>query len=153
MATDTEPAMINKKKGQKMTKFEGTLELFDLNVRRLANGNKLRVILECPEDIDIEKKIIEFRGANVKVTMTPQETEGEKPSIHEEVFEVFDIKCRRLRNGDKLRVILECLYEKEKEIPLVKLRYEDVLLTMEKIQQDIFEKAEDDIYDVEEPED
>jgi hypothetical protein len=125
-------------------KFEGVFEVFDLSVRRLANGNKLRVVLESPEDLATEKQIIEFRGDNVKVNMSQQEFDGEEIKIKDEVFEVFEIKCRRLRNGDKLRLVLECGYEKEKEIKIVKLRYDNVTLSMTKIQDNMFEEVDED---------
>lgn len=121
-----------------MKQMEGIFELFDLSVRRLANGNKLRIVLECVEDLDVEKKLIEFRGENVKAMLAQQSSDGKQAVNVEDVFEVFDIKCRRLRNGDKLSFILEQLYEKEKEIELVKLRYDNVKIFMEKIQDQLF---------------
>ena len=122
-----------------MNQMEEIFELFDISVRRLANGNKLRIVLECQADLEIEKKLIEFRGDNVKIKMTQEEENIERI---EDIYEVFDIKCRRLRNGDKLRFTLEQLYEKEKELKIVKLRYDNVKIFMEKIQDELFEDVE-----------
>ena len=55
-----------------MNQMKEVFELFDLSVRRLSNGNKLRIVLERQQDIEIEKKLIEFRGDNVKVKMTQE---------------------------------------------------------------------------------
>jgi hypothetical protein len=126
-----------------MNQMKEVFELFDLSVRRLSNGNKLRIVLERQQDIEIEKKLIEFRGENVKVKMTQEIEEDDiKPVYIEDIVEVFDIKCRRLRNGDKLSLILEQLYEKEKELQLVKLRYDNVAVFIEKIQDELFEDVE-----------
>jgi hypothetical protein len=137
-----------------MNTFDGVFELFDLSVRRLANGNKLRVVLECQEDLDVERELIEFRGDNVKVKITQKiPPENQKDIIVvDSVFEVFDIKFRRLRNGDKLSLILEQLYDKEKEIDLVKLRYNDVSLFMEKINEELFDGKDDTEPEIEDPE-
>jgi hypothetical protein len=137
-----------------MNTFDGVFELFDLSVRRLANGNKLRVVLECQEDLDVERELIEFRGDNVKVKITQKiPPENQKDIIVvDSVFEVFDIKFRRLRNGDKLSLILEQLYDKEKEIDLVKLRYNDVSLFMEKINEELFDGKDDVGPEIEDPE-
>ena len=137
-----------------MNTFDGVFELFDLSVRRLANGNKLRVVLECQEDLDVERELIEFRGDNVKVKITQKiPPENQKDIvIVDSVFEVFDIKFRRLRNGDKLSLILEQLYDKEKEIDLVKLRYNDVSLFMEKINEELFDGKDDAEPEIEDPE-
>jgi hypothetical protein len=149
--------MIAKKikifKERKMNQFEGIFEVFDISVRRLANGNKLRVVLECQEDLEVEKGIIEFRGDNVKVKMSQSVLpENVKDIIVvDTVFEVFDIKCRRLRNGDKLSLILEQLYEKDKELDLVKLRYNDVKIFLERIEEELFDDNVE-IPDVEVPE-
>lgn len=136
-----------------MNQFEGIFEVFDISVRRLANGNKLRVVLECQEDLEVEKGIIEFRGDNVKVKMSQSVLpENVKDIIVvDTVFEVFDIKCRRLRNGDKLSLILEQLYEKDKELDLVKLRYNDVKIFLERIEEELFDDNVE-IPDVEVPE-
>lgn len=134
-----------------MNQFEGVFEVFGLTVRRLANGHKTRLVLECEENIDIERSLIEFRGENIKAKIIQAKPEDQKSAIYvETVFEVFDIKCRRLRNGDKLSLTLEQLYEKENELKLVKLRFDEVNIFMEKIDEDLFDK--DDESDDDEPE-
>jgi hypothetical protein len=140
-------------KEKKMNQTEMVMELFDLHVRRLANGNKLSVVFESTEDLELEKKLIEFRGENVRVTLT-QEHEPENKSDRVFIdgnFEVFDLKCRRLRNGDKLRLVIECLYEKNQELELVKLRYDNVKVFMEKVGELPFDQDDEDI-DIKDPE-
>jgi len=141
-----------------MNKLEFVMEMFDLSVRRLANGNKIRVVLETSEDLELEKKLIEFRGDNVKAIIT-QSNEPENKSdkvFIESSFEVFDIKCRRLRNGDKLCLILEKMYEKSEELSLVKMRADDVAIFMERIDMElpgINQDDEDDDIDLHDPSD
>jgi hypothetical protein len=123
-----------------VNQIEFCMEIFDLSVRRLANGNKLRIVLESLEDLNLEKQLIEFRGENVKAIITIENSNNPLESV----FEIFDIKCRRLRNGDKLRVILEQMYDKENEISLVKMRGEDVMIFMEKVEPDLPGLQEDE---------
>jgi 16S rRNA U1498 N3-methylase RsmE len=128
--------------------FEGIFELFDLKVRRLRNGNKISIILESEEDLDTEKRIIEFRGENVKANLTQEHQPEKKKDVVsiDDVFEIFDIRCRRLRNGDKLSIILETSYEKNLELQLVKLRYDNVRISFNKMQEELdFEEKEADI--------
>lgn len=138
--------------------FEGVFELFDVTVRRLANGNKLKVTLEIPEDLEVEKRLIEFRGNNVHVQMTQSEQPNNLNDVvnFEGIFEVFDIKVRRLRNGDKLSLTMEQSYSKPNELDLIKLRFDDVNLFIQEIQEELqFEDNEDsdeDFQDVEDPE-
>jgi hypothetical protein len=126
-----------------MNQIELTMEMFNLSVRRLANGNKIRVIFEIPEDKDQEKQLIDFRGDNVKVMLNDK---NDKTFI----FEVFEIKCRKLRNGNKLSLILEKLYDKEDELFLVNLREDDVKIFMERIEPDLpgLENDDNDITDL-----
>ena len=128
--------------------YENVFELFDLSVRRLQNGDKLKVVLECAENLEIEKKIIEFRGKSCKTNFVFAEDENDL-KIGEFVFEVFDIKCRRLSNGDKLRIVLENLYEKEQELKIVPFRQNQVKVHFEEIPEDITrynnEEDEDDL--------
>lgn len=139
-----------------MNQIEFVIEMFDLSVRRLANGNKLRVVLEASEDLELEKKLIEFRGDNVKAIITQaQEPEAKNDqAIIEASFEVFDIKCRRLRNGDKLCLILEKMYDKNDELSLVKMRANDVSIFLERINAELPGLSQDDDLDlgIDEPE-
>lgn len=127
--------------------FEGIFELFELQVRRLRNGNKLRLVFESAEDIETEKDLIEFRGETVKTIVTQKEQPKKREDVVtiEGSYEVFDLKCRRLRNGDKLQVILERMYEKDEELKAVRLRYEDCLINLESVEQSLdFEGEEED---------
>ena len=49
-------------------------------------------------------------------------------------FEVFDVIARRLRNGNKLRMVLEAPYDKDAEKDLVDLRFKMVAVHL--IEQD-----------------
>ena len=128
-----------------MNQIKENFELFDLQVRRLRNGNKLRVVLERTENIEIEKKFIEFRYEKVKAKITALLESGQKGKTIEGNFEVFDIKVRSLRNGNKLCVILEALHDKDLELDIVKYRYEEVVLELEKVQGDLIEDDDDEV--------
>ena len=119
--------------------FEAVFELFDLKVRRLRNGNKLSLVFESGEDLETEKKLIEFRGCDVKAEITQDKEPQAKRDIVtiSDNFEVFEIKCRRLRNGDKLQLVIEQLYTKEKELAAVKLRYHDCKVFFSRVQQEL----------------
>ena len=117
--------------------FEGVLELFDTSVRRLANGNKLRLVFEVTEDKEMEKELIEFRGELVKATIKKSGDAKKDDPVIEGNFEVFDLSCRRLRNGDKLKLVLEQMYTKEKELDAVKLRYEDCSIFFQAVDKEL----------------
>jgi|GEM_PF-6986470 len=112
------------------------LELFEIKVRRLQNGNKLSVTFESAENLELEKKLIDFRGERVKVLITQSITPddvNEVVTIDDE-FELFALKTRRLRNGNKLSVTLEQIWKREEELKAVKLRYQDVNIAMLKLE-------------------
>jgi hypothetical protein len=108
-----------------MNEITFKMELFDHCVRRLRNGNKQSVVFEAAEDRELEKSLIEFRGEKVEATITPEDPSKKADGLQGN-YEVFDLSVRRLRNGDKLRVVLECLYDKETEVKLAKIRYDEV---------------------------
>lgn len=62
-------------------------------------------------------------------------------------FEVYEVKGKRLSNGHKIIVHLECTYDKDLDLKITNLKFNDVVLTMQKIQEDMFEGI-----DIEEPE-
>lgn len=132
-------------KEKQMKNFSGTLELFDFSVRRLANGNKVRLIFEAPENLDVEKQLIEFRGEYVNLKAKSIEEDAPKIELGG-LWEVFDLKCRRLRNGDKLRITLETTYNKELEKGAVELRFHDCEVSFEKTEEEFdFEDDEEDL--------
>ena len=96
-----------------MKTYDGVFEVFEVSVRRLRNGNKLSIVLEMPESIEEEKKLIEFRYENVKLSIAQEDNEENGLAG---IFEVMDVKCRSLRNGNKLRVVFEQMYNKETEL-------------------------------------
>jgi hypothetical protein len=126
-----------------MKNYKGNFELFDLQVRRTQSSSIQRVILECPETVEEEKKLIDFRKKNVEVQLFPITDDGYGDGV-EEAFYVSNVQCRTLKNGDKLRIILECQYEKDFEKNLVDLRYHEVELNMKELKkEDIMQEADE----------
>jgi hypothetical protein len=129
--------------------FEGKFELFDVKVRRLQNGDKLSIALEASQDLDLEKQLIEFRGCTVKVFIAQAQEESKKAKKpFEGFFDVFDVKFRHLKNGSKLRLTLEELYDKKDEIMLVPLRFDVVDVSMEKQQPELPEMKQEESSDL-----
>jgi len=52
--------------------------------------------------------------------------------IYEGIFEVFDVCSRRLRNGNKLRVVLEAPYDRAEEKMLLDFKFGDARIQMMK---------------------
>lgn len=94
---------------------------------------------------EIEKEIIDLRGENVKLRLT--DIEG-RVIVDDIVFEVFDIKVRKLAANNKLSFVLENMYDKETEKKIVDCRFDDVILYMTIIDQTLFDQV-DDIEDIE----
>jgi len=119
--------------------FEGIFEVFDFKVRRTRNLNMIMYVLERPEDIPTEKRLIDFRGKNVAVLMTQEKEPANKRNIVtiEDTFKVDDLCLRSLKNGNKLRLVLVQAYEKDKEKQAVELRYENIKLSMEITDQEL----------------
>jgi hypothetical protein len=134
-----------------MNQFTGDFELFSVDVRRLVNGNKLCYVFEIPENLETEKKLIEFRGENVKASISQAYDVPEPKRIHiEGVFEVFEVKCRRLKNGDKLMFKLEQSYDKSNELKAVNLRFDKCSVSMQTINEELDFDQEDADLDREE---
>jgi hypothetical protein len=127
-----------------MQKFK--LELFDITVRRTQSNQNLRLVFEASEDLEIEKKLIEFRGEKVDakiIELKNAESAGSVASL-EGKFECEEVKVRRLKNGDKLRLVLENMYDKKTELDAVEMRFQDVVLELEKIDRDMFDGDEEE---------
>lgn len=125
--------------------FEAVFELFDIDVRRLRNGHKMRLTFESAEDVDVEEKLIRFRGELVSAIIgVHQEDQGAESVTIEDKFEVFDIKVRRLRNGDKLCLVLEQMYEKQKEVNAAKLRFQDCKVFFKSVDQQLDLEGDDE---------
>lgn len=122
-----------------MKTYERQFELSDIKVRRLVNGCKLRVVLELPYNQEIEKQVIELRNSNIKVKISDIKN---NIICNDKIFSVFDIKVRKLANGDRLSFILENLYTKETELEIVGKRFDDIILTAEVIEEDLFQEVE-----------
>jgi hypothetical protein len=122
-----------------MKSFSGSFELFEIKVRRLRNGNKLSYVFEAPENLAVEKELIELRGENVKAVITQDyeiAKDGKRITL-DGTFEVFEVKCRRLRNGDKLMFTLEQSYEKSNELKAVNLRFDQCQISMQSINEEL----------------
>jgi hypothetical protein len=124
-------------------------ELFDIRVRRLQNGNKLRLTFEIPYNLDIEKHIIDLRQEHVKLTLKDL---SERIILDKVVFEVFDIKVRKLSSNDRLSFVLENMYDKEVEKKVIDMRFDDVKLQMEIVDKSLFDQI-DGNQELEYPED
>jgi tRNA(Phe) wybutosine-synthesizing methylase Tyw3 len=123
--------------------IELVAELFDIKVRRLQNGHKLRLEFEKPQDKDLNAALVYFRHETVDINVTQNHVEKEKDRIVlEGSYEVFDIKCRTLRNGDKLKIALECVWKKEAEFTAVSLRFQECKLFMDIVEQDLFDEED-----------
>lgn len=131
-----------------MKEFNGSFELFGIDVKRSLQGNKLKVVFKMEEDKAIEKKLIDFRDDWVLLTVNqkiPQESIGEIVSVSGK-FVVREIKCRSSRNGCNLFLILDQDYEKEKELEFVNLRFQEVIINMIPTEPNLpFEDEKNDI--------
>jgi hypothetical protein len=117
--------------------FTGIFELFDTHVERNHNGNRLVYFFEIAEDVEIEKKLIYFREENVKAHIKRQvELPNKKDNVEiDDVFECLGSKWRRLKKGNKLRLVLKQAYDKDKELDAVKLRFDNCQLDLEITQE------------------
>ncbi len=57
-----------------------------------------------------------------------------KTKTFEGLFEVFEVSARRLRNGNKLRIVLEAPYDKAEEKRLIDFKFSEVRMVMEKFE-------------------
>ncbi|HJX49855.1 MAG TPA: hypothetical protein VJ438_00150 [Candidatus Nanoarchaeia archaeon] len=115
-----------------MKEVKGQFELFDIDVKRTVQGNRLRVFLRVEEDKSLEKKIIDFRDENVLVTINqivPPESIADIISV-EKKFILFDSKSKTSRNGRSTYVILDKDYDKEDHKELLDLQFQDVNVTV-----------------------
>ena len=122
-----------------MKTHEKKYELFDTLVRRLANGSKHRIILEVPYHSEHEHEMIDFRESNVKLTMFGPKDEL---IINAQIYEVFDLKTRKLKDGNKYRIILEKSYDKKLELAVTPYRFAEINVVMEQIPEDMFQQIE-----------
>lgn len=114
--------------------FEGVFEVFDHKTPP-RREKIIQLILEMPENTDIEKELVDFRGEQVKVFMNIENEKDQKMAL-EDIFE-FWMMTRPLKNGNKLRVILTAPYDKPLEKKIVGLKYHNVNLNMETIDQEL----------------
>jgi hypothetical protein len=124
-----------------MIDHQEKFELYDVRVRRLRNGNKLRLTFEIPYNLDTEKRIIDLRGENIKLKMV--DIEGQT-ILEDQIFEIFDIKVRKLSSNDRLSFILENMYDKKVEMRVIEKRFDDVSLLMETIDKSLFDELEEE---------
>jgi hypothetical protein len=124
-----------------MIDHQEKFELYDVRVRRLRNGNKLRLTFEIPYNLDTEKRIIDLRGENIKLKMV--DIEGQT-ILEDQIFEIFDIKVRKLSSNDRLSFILENMYDKKVEMRVIEKRFDDVSLLMETIDKSLFDELDED---------
>ena len=68
------------------------------------------------------------------VKVSSAHTGAVKTKTFEGLFEVFDVCARRLRNGNKLRIVLEAPYDKAEEKRLIDFKFSEVRMAMEKFE-------------------
>jgi hypothetical protein len=56
--------------------FTGTFDL-DVHTRKLRNGNRLQLVLDCPYDKTQERRLVDFRYDTVTVTIVRDASQGE----------------------------------------------------------------------------
>jgi hypothetical protein len=77
---------------------------------------------------------------------------SERIILDKVVFEVFDIKVRKLSSNDRLSFVLENMYDKEVEKKVIDMRFDDVKLQMEIVDKSLFDQI-DGNQELEYPED
>jgi hypothetical protein len=121
--------------------FKGEFELFDVKSRRNVTDKKLRLILECPREIEKDEELTAYKFKNVKVNIILKGSESTKKI--EGTFEVYNVDTRRLKNGNKIRLVLEQMYDKDQDLICTEFKFYDVILSMEALPDDMFEDIED----------
>lgn len=119
--------------------FSGEFELFEISVKRTMQGNKLKLVFKMEEDKTVEKKLIDLRDEWILLTVKqklPQESIGDIVTIKDK-FEMKEIKVRNSKNGNNLFFVVDQEYYKEKEINIVNLRFQDVVVNMIQSEPDI----------------
>lgn len=126
-----------------MKKFSDVFKLM-VNVTGSTDFN-LECHLDMEHNIDKEIELIGFRKNFVKVRIT-QEVEPENKKnivIIQDTFKVKEVKFKYFsKNVDRLSLILIQKYEKEKEIEMVKLRLDNVIIDLELIPEDLYKQNE-----------
>lgn len=120
-----------------MNTFNGDFEVYNLEVRRTSQAAFQRVVLEATHSLELEREIIEFRADDVKAKLTYSDLDTGKQQSVEFVSNVKEIKVRLLKEDDKIRIVLQAQYDKEKEPELVSLRFKDVAITLERIENQL----------------
>ena len=127
-------------------KTELVAELFNVIARRLQNGNKLRIVFELPEQEETEIKLSPFKFKNCRAIIA-KEIDGAETI--ETVVEVFNLNTRRLNNGNKLSLVLENSYDKELDLKLTKLKFDNCKIFLETIEEELnFEDEESEFDEV-----
>ncbi len=125
--------------------FEGVFYLYDYKVKLSKKDSVIKYQFHCPYNLAVDKKLIEFRGKNIKLTGTQEVEPKEKKNIVllDDIFEVLDIKWKPYKNGAKTILELEEAYDKEKDVKAAILRGDNVKLSWEETQQELFPVATD----------
>ena len=132
-----------------MKKFDGVFELFDIDVKRSMQGNKLVLTFKADENKAIEKKLIDWRDEWAEVSIRqklPQESVGEIITVKDK-FQVKDIRVRNSKNGNNLFLYVERPYEKVKEVEIVELRFQEVVIDMIPTEPELFQNAQSEVDD------
>lgn len=115
-------------------------------VRHKNEKDMLFLVLECPHSLKAEMKAIEYRGDFVNLKLESKDSAG---AGLEDTYKVYDIRVLQRIDGNKMQMLFNRNYEKDKEIDQVKLRNHDCIVSIEKLDPDLFAepiKEADDIY-------
>lgn len=128
-----------------MKVFKKNFTLFNFIIHK-GRDKKLRLIFERDDDLAIHKKLLEFQDGFVilKVAQSiPPESAADIITV-EGKFEVFKIDRRKLRNGNKLSLVFEQLYEKDKAIEFLDILDQDVIIEMTPTERTMFDGEEEE---------
>ena len=95
----------------------------------------LILCLSLPEDPEIEKELVDFRGREVKAFINIEKETDKKHSI-EDTF-TFWMSTKKIKSGNILEITLTAPYDKVLEKKIVDVKYHNVELTMKMIEQEL----------------
>jgi len=129
-----------------MKEFKEKFSLFNFIIHK-GRDKKLRLVFEKDDDLAVHKKLLEFQDEFVILTVVqdiPAESSASPIGVQGK-FEVFKIDRRKLRNGSKLSLVFEQLYEKGKAIEFLNVLDQDLIVTMTPTERTLpFENDDDD---------
>jgi len=114
--------------------FEGVFELYN-HLTPPRRERIIQLLLEMGEDPETEKKLVDFRGEQVKVYLNIESAKTDKKAF-EDIFDFWMIPIH-LKHGNKTRVILTAPYTKALEKKVVDVKHHNVKIMMETVEQEL----------------